>query len=183
MWSPICLLRWHVDHADSDGVPQDASTTVLAFQCTGSNVDTSVCGTVSQTVTYGTTTYMAAETAGNLGVTLDCSIATDSASALCTGEIAAPAAIFTDPSLQLSEISSLDTASGVQMSSTTVSVTLDSAEFTFLPVTVTAGQDKLSSASASASSGSASGNGAGSLQAEVAVSGLMAGFLGMVMMM
>jgi hypothetical protein len=158
----------------------------VAVECTGSSIDTDVCGTEPQTITYGSTTWIASETTGNLGVTLQCSIAQNSESAVCTGEIDAPEQIFTDPLIASSDLSELLTATTVDVLSTAYSGTISSTDFTFLPVTITAGQDKLAGASSAAdsssSSGGGDGNGAGSLQSNLGLSGLIAGFLGLVMM-
>jgi hypothetical protein len=167
----------------------------MAIECTGSNIDTTVCGTEPQTLTFGPQTWLASQSSGNLAVTLDCDIASNSESATCTGSIAAPEAIFTDPAVGLSEISNLLTATTVQLSSTDFSGVISSTDFTYIPVTVTAGQDKLSgsgsgsdsgssgadSTSGVSSEGSDSGNSAGSLKVSLGLSGLMAGALGLVM--
>ncbi|KAJ9615058.1 hypothetical protein H2200_001132 [Cladophialophora chaetospira] len=185
-------------------VTADASTTVVAVQCTGS-FDPEVCGTDAQTITYGSSTWIASETVGNLGISLECSVATESA--VCTGQIAAPQAIFTDPSIDTSEISELLTATTASVLSTSYSGTISSTDFTYLPVTITAGQDKLSGTSSSSKSsgsstfstsgsasgtgaasasssfaGPAQGNGAGSLGFNLGLSEALVGFLGMVMM-
>ncbi|ETI25753.1 hypothetical protein G647_02527 [Cladophialophora carrionii CBS 160.54] len=168
-------------------VTADSSSTVVALECVGSSIDTNVCPTAGQTITYGSTTWVASETTGNLGVTLQCSIAQNSKSAVCTGQIEAPDQIFTDASINSSEASELLTATTVDMLSTAYSGTISSTDFTFLPVTVTAGQDKLAGASSAADSSSSSssggdGNGAGSVKSNLGLSGLMAGFVGLVMM-
>ncbi|OCT46881.1 hypothetical protein CLCR_02610 [Cladophialophora carrionii] len=166
---------------------QDSSSTVVALECVGSSIDTIVCPSAGQTITYGSTTWVASETTGNLGVTLQCSIAQNSKSAVCTGQIEAPDQIFTDVNINSSEASELLTATNVDMLSTAYSGTISSTDFTFLPVTVTAGQDKLAGASSAADSSSSSssggdGNGAGSVKSNLGLSGLIAGFLGLVMM-
>jgi hypothetical protein len=150
----------------------------VAVECTGSSIDTSVCGTEPQTITFGSTTWLASETSGNLGLTLDCSIAQNTESAVCTGEIEAPEQIFTDPLIASSDVSSLLTATTASILSTSFSGTISSTDFTFLPVTVTAGQDKLGSASSS--SGGGDGNGVGGLKANLGISAAIAGVLGLV---
>ena len=102
---------------------------------------------------------------------------------MCVGEIAAPEQVFTDPLIASSDLSELLTATTVSDLSTSYTGTLSSTDFTFLPVTITAGQEKLGSASsASASSSGGDGNGAGSVKSNLGISGPVAGFLGMVMM-
>ncbi|EXJ57211.1 hypothetical protein A1O7_07558 [Cladophialophora yegresii CBS 114405] len=173
-------------------VTADSSSTVVAVECAGPSIDTSVCGTEAQTITYGSTTWVASETTGNLGVTMQCSIAQNSESAVCTGEIDAPEQIINDPLINSSEASELLTATTVDVLSTAYSGTLSSTDFTFLPITVTAGQEKLaggsraadssSSSSSSGADGNANANGAGSFKSNLGLSGWMAGFLGLVMM-
>ena len=132
----------------------------------------------------GSTTWIATQTDGNLAIGLDCSIATNTESALCAGEIWGPEPFFTDSGIGNSEATSLLTETTASITSSSFSATLSPTDFSYLPVTVTAGQDKLGSASgaqASSSSGGGDGNGAGILRSNLGLSSLVAGFLGMVM--
>ncbi|KIW65808.1 hypothetical protein PV04_08031 [Phialophora macrospora] len=167
-------------------VTANSASTVVAVECAGSSIDTEICGTEPNTITYGSTTWIASDSTANVAATLECSIAQNSESAVCKGEIAAPEQIFTDPLLDPSEESALLTATTVHMLSTAYSGTVSSTDFTFMPITITAGQDKLADASSAAdsssSSGGGDGNGAGSLKTNLGLSGLIAGLLGLVMM-
>lgn len=129
---------------------------MVALECVGDDIDLDVCGDHPVTVTYGPRTFVYSDQEGNIGATVSCSLAESTKSAKCSATLVAPAAVFTDPLMGTSELSSLITASGVALSTAAVTGTVMPSDMTEYPVTITAGQAAL--ASASAQSTNASGN-------------------------
>ncbi|KIX07623.1 uncharacterized protein Z518_02276 [Rhinocladiella mackenziei CBS 650.93] len=155
------------------------STTVLAIECLGDGIDTDVCGADAATLTFGSTTWLASDSTGNVELTVDCSIARNTESAVCEEAIKAPAQVFTDPYINPAEITSLITASVDDISSTTFTATLGSTLLTYLPITITAGDELLASASAQAT---AEGNNAAA-RSSVMLNGLVAGVMGVMILL
>lgn len=139
-----------------------------------------------------------------MGMSIGCSIASNTQSAVCEGTLEGPEDMFTNPGIRASDLSSLLIASGEDLTSITFSTTFESTDISYLPVTITAGQERLQEASESASAsasestdssgsagesegsgsattdGSDNGNGAG--RTVVTASGLVALVLGVTIM-
>jgi hypothetical protein len=130
------------------------------------------------TVTYGPRTFAYADSTGNLGATVSCSLAESTKSALCTAIVVAPVQVFTDANIGSSELSEFITATGLTLSTASVSVTVSSSLMTTYPVTITAGQELLASASAQAAASGNSGTKLGPV-----FSGFVAGILSLTMML
>lgn len=130
------------------------------------------------TVTYGPRTFVVAESTGNIGATASCSLAESTRSAFCTAILVAPVQVFTDALIESLELSELITATGLTLSTASISGTVMPSDMTVYSVTVTAGQELLASASAQTA---ASGNGGTKLGP--LFSGFVAGVLSLTMLL
>lgn len=157
---------------------QNPTQTVLALECVGNDIDVDICGDHPITVTYGPRTFVYADQVGNVGATVSCSLDGTTSSAKCSATLVAPAQVFTNPLIGSSELNSLITASGVQLSTASVTGTVMPSDMTQYSVTITAGQAAL--ASASAQSTSPAGNSGAKLSP--VFSGFFAGIVSLTMM-
>ncbi|EXJ75302.1 uncharacterized protein A1O5_01998 [Cladophialophora psammophila CBS 110553] len=139
----------------------------MAISCP-TNADMTECGfgPDAVTITYGPSTFLAAETLDPLSLMLDCNLKGTTA-ATCTETYIGPADIL-DAVTATATDSSTATDTSTKLITTTTTTVLSQSELVFIPVTITAFGDSSSntgasgSASTAASTGSAAASSSGS---------------------
>ncbi|OAP64824.1 hypothetical protein AYL99_00796 [Fonsecaea erecta] len=134
-------------------IASDATKTTMAISCP-SNADMSECGfgPDAVTITFGPSTFRAAETLDPLSLMLDCNVKGTTA-ATCTETYIGPADILdTETATATDSITDTDT----KMITTTTTTVLSQSEIVFIPVTITAFADSSSNTSATTTGASGS---------------------------
>ncbi|OQU99132.1 hypothetical protein CLAIMM_04810 isoform 2 [Cladophialophora immunda] len=146
-------------------IASDASKTTMAISCP-TNADMSECGfgPDAVTITFGPSTFRAAETLDPLSLVLDCNVKGTTA-ATCTETYIGPADIL-DTETATATDSSTVTDTDTKMITTTTTTVLSQSEIVFIPVTITAFADSSNNTGASTTGASGSASTASSTGSE-----------------